>query len=166
MADGFVQALWRFPVVGMAGEQLRSSQVDTRGVAGDRQHYTAGPEGQLTVEDLPALGLWTATYPFNPDGAIVPDKPPPFPVLAGPGGNTRRWGPPRRASGLARDRARSGERVPNPAPTRNLMTATARPELPPRIAGVNIQIALALPRGYNGMELAFRDGVRLRLMAS
>jgi uncharacterized protein YcbX len=43
MTDGYVQALWRFPVVGMAGEQLRSSQVDTRGVAGDRQHYTAGP---------------------------------------------------------------------------------------------------------------------------
>ena len=48
MSDGFVQALWRFPVLGMAGEQLRSSQVDTRGVAGDRQHFTTGPEGRLT----------------------------------------------------------------------------------------------------------------------
>src|SRR3954452_19145589 len=124
MADGFVQALWRFPVVGMAGEQLRSSQVDTRGVAGDRQHYTAGPEGQLTVEDLPALERWTATYPFNPDGAIVPDKPPPFPVLAGPSGKTWRWGDPRLAFALERDVGRSVELVRDLDSTRNLMIAT------------------------------------------
>ena len=40
-----VMSLWRFPVLGMGGEQLRSSQIDTRGVAGDRQHYASGPEG-------------------------------------------------------------------------------------------------------------------------
>ena len=72
MPDGFVQSLWRFPVLGMAGEQLRSTQVDSRGVAGDRQHFTTGPEGRLATQDLPALGRWRATYPFNPD----PDRTP------------------------------------------------------------------------------------------
>src|SRR4051812_49490201 len=103
MADGYVKALWRFPVVGMAGEELRSSQVDTRGVAGDRQHRVLGPEGTLTPEDLPGLARWTATFPFNPDGAIVPDKPPPFPVLAGPDAvKSWRWGDPRLGFALER----------------------------------------------------------------
>src|SRR3954462_10869792 len=84
MPDGFVQALWRFPVLGMAGEQLRSTQVDSRGVAGDRQHYTAGPEGRLSYQVLPALARWQAAFPFNPDGAIVPEKAPPFPMLTAP----------------------------------------------------------------------------------
>ena len=74
MSDGFVQGLWRFPVLGMKGEQLRSSQVDTRGIAGDRQHFATGPEGMLTPQDIPRLGEWTAAFPFNPDGAIVPLK--------------------------------------------------------------------------------------------
>ena len=81
MSDGFVQALWRFPVLGMQGEQLRSSQVDTRGIAGDRQHFASGPEGRLDAQDLPRLALWSAAFPFNPDGAIMPDRPPPFPLL-------------------------------------------------------------------------------------
>ena len=51
--------LWRFPVLGMQGEQLRSSQVDTRGIAGDRQHFASGPEGRLDAHDLPRLALWT-----------------------------------------------------------------------------------------------------------
>ena len=43
MADGLVQELWRYPVAGMAGERLRSTQIDARGLAGDRQHYVCGP---------------------------------------------------------------------------------------------------------------------------
>ena len=110
MPEGFVQALWRFPVLGMAGEQLRSSQVDTRGIAGDRQHYASGPEGRLTRPG-PARRWreWTAAFPFNPDGAIVPDKPPPFPVLTGPGGvKSWRWGDPRLGYALERDLGRDG----------------------------------------------------------
>ena len=76
-----MQSLWRFPVVGIAGEQLRSTQIDARGLAGDRQHFAAGPEGRLTVHDLPGLADWQATFPFNPDGAIHTYKDPPFPVL-------------------------------------------------------------------------------------
>ena len=34
VVEGQVKALWRFPVLGMRGESLRSSQIDTRGVGG------------------------------------------------------------------------------------------------------------------------------------
>jgi hypothetical protein len=166
MADGYVQALWRFPVVGMAGEQLRSSQVDSRGVAGDRQHFTAGPEGRLTVQDLPALARWTATFPFNPDGAIVPDRPPPFPVLAGPGDKTWRWGDPRLGYALERELGRELELVRDLETPRGVIVATVPPPMPPRIAGINVQLAAELPGGYAGLVLSFRDGVRLRLVAS
>ncbi len=46
MVEGQVKALWRFPVLGMGGESLRSTQIDSRGVAGDRQHYARGPKGR------------------------------------------------------------------------------------------------------------------------
>src|SRR4051794_1221250 len=167
MSDGFVQALWRFPVLGMAGEQLRSSQLDARGVAGDRQHHTAGPEGRLTTQDLPELARWTATFPFNPDGALAPDKAPPFPVLSGPGGTKAwRWGDPRLGYALERELGRSVELVRDLESTRNVVVATVKPAIPPVIAGINIQLSLELPGGYSGMELSFRDGVRLRLVAS
>jgi hypothetical protein len=166
MADGFIQALWRFPVVGMAGEQLRSSQVDARGVAGDRQHYTAGPEGRLTTQDVPALERWTATYPFNPDGAIVPDRPPPFPVLEGPGEKSWRWGDPRLGYALERELGRSLDLVRDLETPRGLVVATVKPAVPARLAGINVQLSLELPGGYNGLTLTFRDGVRLALVAS
>ena len=120
MSDGFVKALWRFPVLAMAGERLRSTQVDSRGVAGDRQHYACGPEGRLTTQDLPALAEWAATFPFNPDGAILPDREPPFPVLAGPGGlKSWRWGDPRLGYALERDaRPHGGARTRHRGPAR------------------------------------------------
>ena len=62
--------LWRFPVLGMKGEQLRSSQVDTRG---DRRrppalHERAGG----TADARGSASRWRAgraAFPFNPDGA-------------------------------------------------------------------------------------------------
>lgn len=168
MAHGFVQALWRFPVLSMAGERLRSTQVDSRGVAGDRQHYASGPEGRLTREDVPALAKWHATFPFNPDGAIVPEHAPPFPVLAGPGGvGSWRWGDPRLGFALERALGRTVELVRDVEATRGVVVATAAPELAPEIAGINVQLSLAPPPGgWAGRELQFRDGVRLRLIAS
>ena len=51
-------------------------------------------------------------------------------------------------------------------PTRGVIVSTAEPD-DARRAGVNVQLALALPPGgWAGRELAFRDGVRLRLVAS
>lgn len=168
MSDGFVQGIWRFPVLGMAGEQLRSTQIDARGVAGDRQHYAAGPEGPLSVQDLPALAQWRASFPFNPDGAIHTHKDPPFPVLSGPGEKSFLWGDPRLDYALERSLGRRIELVRDLEATRGVIVATARPELDRAVAGVNVQLALQLPGhgGWSGAELIFRDGVRLKLVAS
>jgi len=166
--DGFVQGLWRFPVLGMKGEQLRSSQVDTRGIAGDRQHFASGPEGQLDARDIPRLGLWSAAFPFNPDGAIMPDRPPPFPLLTAPNGQKAwRWGDPRLAYALERDLGRAVELVRNLELTRGVIVAATPPEGERAAAGINVQLKLEPPTGgWSGRELAFRDGVRLRLVAS
>ena len=168
MPDGFVQALWRFPVLGMRGEQLRSSQVDTRGIAGDRQHFASGPEGRLSAHDLPRLALWTAAFPFNPDGAIMPDRPPPLPVLTAPdGARTWRWGDPRLGFALERDLGRPVELLRDLELTRGVIVSANPPDGERAAAGINVQLALTPPRGgWSGRELTFRDGVRLRLVAS
>ena len=168
MSDGFVQALWRFPVLGMQGEQLRSSQVDTRGIAGDRQHFASGSEGRLDAQDLPRLALWTAAFPFNPDGAIMPDRPPPFPLLTAPNGlKAFRWGDPRLLHALERDLGRSVELVRDLELTRGVIIAATPPAGERAAAGINVQLKLEPPAGgWSGRELAFRDGVRLRLVAS
>lgn len=169
MSEGFVQALWRFPVVAMGGERLRSTQVDTRGVAGDRQHFLIAPDGPLTLEDAPGLASWRAAFPFNPDGAIVPDRPPPWPVLSGPGGvKSWRWGDPRLGYALERSLGHSVELVRDIESTRGVIVATVAPEQPPEVAGINVQLSLDLPPqpGWHGRELVFRDGVRLRMIAS
>jgi len=168
MSDGFVQALWRFPVLGMQGEQLRSSQVDTRGMAGDRQHFASGSEGRLDAQDLPRLALWSAAFPFNPDGAIMPDRPPPFPLLTAPNGlKAFRWGDPRLLHALERDLGRSVELVRDLELTRGVIIAATPPAGERAAAGINVQLKLEpLAGGWSGRELAFRDGVRLRLVAS
>jgi hypothetical protein len=169
VSDGYVQALWRFPVLGMKGEQLRSSQVDARGLAGDRQHFAVGPEGQLDSRDIPRLGLWSAAFPFNPDGAIVPNRPPPFPLLTAPNGQKAwRWGDPRLVSALERDLGRPVELVRDLELARGVIVATTSPPQRDRAAaGINVQLKLEPPPGgWSGRELAFRDGVRLRLVAS
>jgi len=168
MSDGFVQALWRFPVLGMQGEQLRSSQVDTRGIAGDRQHFASGSEGRLDAQDLPRLALWSAAFPFNPDGAIMPDRPPPFPLLTAPNGlKAFRWGDPRLLHALERDLGRSVELVRDLELTRGVIIAATPPAGERAAAGINVQLKLEpLAGGWSGRELAFRDGVRLRLVAS
>jgi hypothetical protein len=168
MPDGFVQALWRFPVLGMRGEQLRSSQVDSRGIAGDRQHYAGGPEGRLSAQDVPRLAHWSAAFPFNPDGAIMPDRPPPFPLLTAPDGQKSwRWGDPRLDYALERDLGRPVELVRDLKATRGVIVATAIPENERAAAGINIQLSVPPPPGgWAGRELIFRDGVRLRLVNS
>jgi hypothetical protein len=168
MSDGFVQGLWRFPVLGMRGEQLRSSQVDTRGIAGDRQHFATGPEGMLDAQDVPRLALWSAAFPFNPDGAIMPDRPPPFPLLTAPNGQKAfRWGDPRLGFALERDLERAVELVRDLELTRGVIVAATAPAGERAAAGINVQLKLEPPAGgWSGRELAFRDGVRLRLVAS
>jgi hypothetical protein len=122
----------------------------------------------LTPQDLPGLGLWTAAFPFNPDGAIVPDRPPPFPLLTTPNGTKNyRWGDPRLAFALVRDLGRPVELVRDLDLTRGVIVAATPPEGERAAAGINIQLHLEPPAGgWAGRELAFRDGVRLRLVAS
>jgi hypothetical protein len=169
MPDGVVKALWRYPVLAMAGERLRSTQIDARGVAGDRQHYAGGSEGRLTVHDIPELADWTATFPFNPDGTILPGSEPPFPVLTAPGGaKSWRWGDPRLGYALERGLGRGVELVRDADATRGVViSTTVAPGIPPAQAGINVQLRLELPAGgWSGRDLVFRGGVRLRLVAS
>jgi hypothetical protein len=167
MSGGFVQGLWRFPVIGMAGEELRSTQIDARGVPGDRRHRAAGPDGPVTVQDLPALAGWAASYPFNPDSLVLPGKDPPYPLVTH-GSRRFRWGDPRLANELERTLGRPIEIERAAESARGVIVSTVPPPLAPAFAGVNVQLALTLPDagGWAGTELIFRDGVRLKLVAS
>ncbi len=166
MAEGLVKALWRFPVLGMRGESLRSSQIDSRGVGGDRQHYARGSDGPLSAQDLPGLSRWQATFPFNPDSVMARDRPPPFPLLVGPGQKTWRWRDPRLFTALERDFGRPVDLVRDLQLTRGVIVSAAELETPAE-AGVNVLLELELPPGgWAGRELSFGDGVRLRLVAS
>ena len=160
MASGTVIGLWRWPVLGMYGEQLSSTRIDARGVAGDRVHRA---EGTL---DAPQLARWRATYPFTPDGAIDPDNPP-YPTVVSPHGRSvYRWGDPRLGSALARDLRRPVATVRDVTTPRGVIVATGLPP-DPGTAGVNVQLELAPPQGgWSGLELAFEHGVRLRLFNS
>jgi hypothetical protein len=152
----------------MAGEPLRSTQIDPRGVAGDRLHYASGPAGRLTQDDLPVLATWGATFPFNPDGAIVPANSPPYPVVVAPDGvRSFRWGDPRLGHALERSLGQGVELVRDLDAVRGVIVATVSPELDPEVAGINVHLELALPAGgWAGRDLLFGDGVRLRLVVS
>src|SRR5690606_39660234 len=90
------------PVLGMRGEELRSTQLDARGVAGDRQHFALGPRGPILHGELPELSNWSAAFPFNPDGSILVGRRPPYPVVTSPADRAYRWGDPRLAHALER----------------------------------------------------------------
>lgn len=166
MSEGRIEALWRFPVLGMRGEPLRSAQVGTRGVAGDGQHHAAGPEGRLGADDLPGLARWSAAFPFTPDGALLPDRPAPFPLLTEPTGTRSwRWGDPRLASALARDLGRTVELARAPDATRGVIVSTEGAV--DAASGINVGLRLPPPTGgWAGRELRFEGGVRLRLISS
>src|SRR5690349_14612335 len=144
MTAGFVQGLWRFPVLGMAGERLQSTQIDPRGVPGDRAHYAAGPEGRLTVQDVPELAEWTATYPFNPDSLLIPGKDAPYPVITH-GAKRFRWGDPRLDREFERVLGRRVTVVRDLEAGRGVVVSSVAPTLDPIVAGINVQLALQLP---------------------
>jgi hypothetical protein len=165
MTTGTVKSLWRFPVMPMAGERLRSTRLDERGVAGDRRHLLVGPRGPLTAQDAPGLTAWRAEFPFNPDGAIV-RRDPPYPVVHGSDGSFR-WGDPRlqhrleRLTGVALEFVRDSDAV------QPVVVAAVKPDEDAALAGVNVQLEIELPGGgWAGSELRFADGVRLRLISS
>lgn len=47
MSVGTVEALWRYPVKSMAGEQLTQAPVDARGILGDRLYAVRDTDGKL-----------------------------------------------------------------------------------------------------------------------
>lgn len=160
MATGTVIDLWRWPVVGMYGEQLISTRIDSRGVAGDRVHRAEG------AGETARLGRWSAMYPFTPDGAIEPGNPP-YPTIADPRRtHMYRWGDPRLLVALERDLRRAVETVRDLESETGVIVATERPQDPGR-SGINVQLDLAPPDGgWAGTELEFEHGVRLRLFSS
>jgi hypothetical protein len=165
MATGTVIDLWRWPVLGMRGEQLRSSRIDSRGVAGDRVHVVGAPSGPLTYADVPRIGDWSAIYAFTPDGAIRPDNPP-YPTVVAPDERRFRWGDPRLLAALELDLERRVDTFRDIERVRGVIVAT-QPPPDPGHAGVNLQLELEPPAGgWSGTELAFAGGARLRLYAS
>ena len=167
MATGTVKSLWRWPVLPLAGERLRSTRLDERGVAGDRRHVIVGPRGPLTAQDAPALVHWRAEFPFNPDGAIV-GRQAPYPILHAPAAaGSYRWGDPRLRFRLARETGLELEFVRDPDTVQPVVVAAVAPDMDAALAGVNVQLSLELPAGgWAGTELRFADGVRLRLISS
>ena len=98
MTTGTVQQLWRWPVKSMAGEPLRATRMDGRGVGGDRTHAVEaehkGAWQPLTAREAPRLLAWRAAYPFAQNAGLKPDDPPLATVTA-PNGRAYGWGDPR-----------------------------------------------------------------------
>jgi hypothetical protein len=167
MTTGTVTSLWRWPVIPLGGERLRTTRVDERGVLGDRTHRLAGPHGPLTADDAPALTAWRAEFPFNPDGALV-GRMPPYPIVHAPGGEGRyRWEDPRLRLRLERAAGMEIEFMRETVEVQPVVVAAAPPDVEARLAGINVQLEIELPPGgWAGRELSFDGGVRLRMISS
>jgi hypothetical protein len=120
----------------------------------------------LSAHDVPGLSRWQATFPFNPDSVMARDRPPPFPQLVGPNERAWRWRDPRLFNALERDLGRKIDLIRDLELARGVIVSASELATPAE-AGVNLQLELELPPGgWAGCELTFRDGVRLRLVAS
>ena len=185
MPDGRVLQLWRWPVKSMAGEQLRSLRADPRGVGGDRTHAVVhlhkGEWKPLTAREAPRLLTWRATYPFAPDAGLRPEDPPHAQVTA-PDGRSWSWGDPRLRTALAADLGREVELRRDLAGIQDLertvlVTVAASLEAlgdeldgPIDIRRFRPNLHLHLDAdpwaelGWEGRQLAFAGGVRVRLV--
>jgi uncharacterized protein len=98
MVAGAVTQLWRWPVKSMAGERVRATRVDARGVGGDRTHAVEmehkGAWQPMTAREAPRLLAWRAAYPFAADAGLRPEQPP-FATVTAPDGRSWGWGDPR-----------------------------------------------------------------------
>ena len=82
---GHVEALFRYPVKSMQGEELQTAQVGPAGVAGDRAFGVREPEGRvLTAKRTRELLGWSAS--FGPDA----DPGDSGPLITTPDGETFR----------------------------------------------------------------------------
>src|SRR5262249_34676177 len=135
MATGTVKSIWRWPVLPLAGERLRSTRIDERGVAGDRRHLIVGPRRPPRAPGVAELAAWRAESPLTRDGAVV-RRDPPYPILHGAGGSFR-WGDPRlhhrleSLTGLVLEFVRDVDAV------RPVVVAAVAPDQDAALAGVN-----------------------------
>jgi uncharacterized protein YcbX len=169
----------------MAGERVNALRMDGRGVGGDRTHAVLhehkGERKPLTAREAPRLLAWRAAYPFNRDGSLDPARPP-FAIVTAPAGHSYRWGDPRLQTKLADDLGRPVELVRDvhgfhDAPRTLLVTTQASLEaLGEELDGpvdlrrfrTNLHLEMDAAAwedlGWEGAELAFSGGVRLRLL--
>jgi uncharacterized protein len=112
MLEGRVLQLWRWPVKSMAGERLRATRLDERGLGGDRSHAVLyehkGRWKPLTAREAPRLLAWRADYAIAPDAAVRPEDPQNARVTD-PHGRSWRWGDPRLRGALSDDLGRAIE---------------------------------------------------------
>jgi uncharacterized protein len=182
---GTVAGLWRWPVKSMAGERVNALRVDGRGAGGDRTHAVMhqhkGERKPLTAREAPRLLAWQARYPFNVDGGIDPARPP-FAIVTAPDGRSYRWGDPRLRHALAGDLGRDVELARDPQGHQDLpRTLLVTTEASLQALGEELHGPVDLRRfrpnvhldldaagweelGWDGAELAFAGGVRLRLL--
>lgn len=184
-SPGTVAALWRWPVKSMAGERVNALRVDGRGVGGDRTHAVLyehkGEWKRLTAREAPRLLAWQASYPFNVGGGLDPARPP-YAVVIAPDGHRYRWGDPRLRSALEQDLGRPVELMRDVEGIQDAprtLLVTLRPTLEAlgdelgtpidlRRFRTNLHLDIDVPAwselGWQGGELAFEGGVRLKLL--
>jgi uncharacterized protein len=182
---GTVAGLWRWPVKSMAGEGVDALRVDGRGAGGDRTHAVLhehkGERRPLTAREAPRLLAWKASYPFNRDGGLDPRRPP-FAMVTAPDGHRYRWGDPRLRHALEVDLGRPVWLLRDldgiqDAPRTLLVTVRATLDALEEELGMpvdlrrfrtNLHLDLDAPAwaelGWEGAEVAFAGGVRLRLL--
>jgi uncharacterized protein len=184
-SSGTVAGLWRWPVKSMAGEAVNALSVDGRGAGGDRTHAVThlhkGLHKPLTAREAPRLLAWSAAYPFNLDAGLDPAEPP-FAVVTAPGGQSYRWGDPRLAAALEADLGRPVELRRDVDGIQDLprsllvtLDATLRAlgdeldgPIDVRRFRPNLHLTMDAPawaeQRWEGAELAFSGGLRLRLL--
>jgi len=184
-ARGTVAGLWRWPVKSMAGERVNALRLDGRGAGGDRTHAVThvhkGELKPLTAREAPRLLAWRAAYPFNLDGGLDPARPP-FATVTAPDGHSYRWGDPRLRTKLEADLGRPVQMRRDvegiqDAPRTLLVTTQASLDALSEELDTPIDLRRFRPNvhletdaaawedlGWEGAELAFSGGVRLRLL--
>ena len=184
-ALGSVAALWRWPVKSMAGERVKALRIDGRGAGGDRTHAVVhehkGARKPLTAREAPRLLAWKAAYPFNADGGLDPRRPP-LPIVSGPDGQRYRWGDPRLRTALEDDLGRrvwlrrdlagvhdeAGTLLVTVQASLDALGSELGASIDVRRFRSNLHLELDAPAwaelDWEGGELAFERGVRLRLL--
>jgi uncharacterized protein YcbX len=185
MPEGRVLQLWRWPVKSMAGERLRATLMDERGVGGDRSHAVLhehkGEWKPLTAREAPRLLAWRARYPSAEDAAVQPEDPP-HAEVTDPQGRSWRWADPRLRATLADDLGRAVELrrdaggiqdlersvLVTTEATRAALAQELQTELDLRRFRPNVHLELDTPawaeHGWDGRTLSLAGGVVLALL--